>query len=146
MPSDPTKPLLRLNVKEHQPEEKKKDKGFSGKADSFPRERQLEKFRPIFDRLVEVMTRPSGGLELAADPNALAPECLLVFEVRGSVQNFLKAAGKVAGLDFVDAEEFEGDADDKEPMLYLYVPDEKALMQIASLVKTKPQTHSFKRH
>lgn len=91
------------------------------------------------------MTRPSGGLELTADPTALAPECLLVFEVRGSVQNFLKAARKVAGLDFVDAEEFEGDADDKEPMLYLYVPDEKALMQIASLWRRWEKGEKFDR-
>jgi hypothetical protein len=72
-------------------------------------------------------------LGLAADPTALAPESLLVFEVRESVQNFLVAARKVTGLDFIDTEEFEGDADDKKPALYLFVPDETALKQIESL-------------
>ncbi len=69
------------------------------------------------------MARDPGGLELRADPAALAPERLLVFEVRGSVNNFAAAVQRVPGLELIDEEELGSD-DDKEPVAYLLVPDE----------------------
>ncbi|KAA0592299.1 S8 family peptidase [Azospirillum lipoferum] len=77
------------------------------------------------------MARP-GALELTADPTALAPERLLVFEVRGSIQEFAKAVNEIAGLDFIDEEELEGDEGDKAPVAYLLVPDAQAMEQILS--------------
>lgn len=79
------------------------------------------------------MERDQTGLELRSDPSALAPERLLVFEVRGSVQNFINAVGRVPGLEFVDQEELESDEQDKEPVVYLLVPDALALSNIVSL-------------
>ena len=43
--------------------------------------------------------------KLATDPNALAPERLLVLEVTGSIQNFAGAVARIAGLEFAGEEE-----------------------------------------
>ena len=56
-----------------------------------------------------------------------------MFEVRGAIQTFVNAVGKVPGLEFIDQEELEGDAPDKKPTVYLLVPDAQALSNIASL-------------
>lgn len=58
---------------------------------------------------------------------------MLVFEVRGSIQTFVNAIGKVQGLEFIDQEELEGDDQDKDPAVYLLVPDARALSEIVSL-------------
>lgn len=58
---------------------------------------------------------------------------MLVFEVRGSIQNFINAIGRVPGLEFVDQEELESDEQDAEPFVYLLVPDALALSNIVSL-------------
>lgn len=58
---------------------------------------------------------------------------MLVFEVRGAVQNFINAIGKVPGLEFVDQEELENDEQDDKPVVYLLVPDALALRNIVSL-------------
>lgn len=70
--------------------------------------------------------------KLRHDPSALAPERLLVFEVRGSIQDFARAITKVVGLELVDEEEPPSD-DDKQPVAYLLVPDAKALGQLLRL-------------
>jgi hypothetical protein len=49
-----------------------------------------------------VLSRDPTGLELRADPSALAPERLLVFEVEGPIQNFTAAVRRVQGLQIVD--------------------------------------------
>lgn len=72
-------------------------------------------------------------MELRSDPSSLAPERLLVFEVRGSIQTFVNAIGKVQGLELIDQEELEGDEQDKNPAVYLLVPDSRALNEIVSL-------------
>ena len=58
---------------------------------------------------------------------------MLVFEVRGSIQNFINAIGRVPGLEFIDQEELEADEQDKEPVVYLLVPDALALNNFVSL-------------
>lgn len=133
MPSDPTKPLLRLTPKANGDRQKGRKK-FLPPPEAFPRADQLRKLGPKFARLAEVMARP-GALELTSDPTALAPERLLVFEVRGSIQDFAKAVNEVGGLDFIDEEELEGDEEDKAPVAYLLVPDARAMDQILSLWK-----------
>ena len=63
----------------------------------------------------------------------LAPERLLVFEVRGSIRSFANAIRKVPGLELIDEEELLPTEDDKSPVAYLLVPDARALAQILRL-------------
>lgn len=95
----------------------------------------MQRFGPEFLRLENVLKRDPAGLELTRDPSALAPERLLVFEVRGSIQNFANAIRNVAGLEFIDEEELVADNQDKSPVAYLLVPDATALGQVLSLWK-----------
>ncbi|TGT35910.1 hypothetical protein EN808_30640 [Mesorhizobium sp. M8A.F.Ca.ET.165.01.1.1] len=82
-----------------------------------------------------MLARDPAALELRADPAALAPERLLVFEVRGSIAAFAKAVSRVPGLELIDEEELPGD-EDAAPVAYLLVPDVRALRQIESLWRT----------
>lgn len=130
MPSDPTKPLLRLtpNAERQRPPGQQK---FPRPPEPFSRDRQ-NGFTPRFERLAQVLERDENGLELRADPMALAPERLLVFEVRGAVSDFARAVRAVPGLELIDEEEMKGD-DDKAPVAYLMMPDTQALTQLVSL-------------
>ncbi|HRD44855.1 MAG TPA: S8 family serine peptidase [Caulobacter sp.] len=101
--------------------------------EKFPRQRQTETFAPQFNRLAEVLNRDAAALELRADPAALAPERLLVFEVRGSIGAFANAIRNVPGLELIDEEELGGDEGDKAPVAYLLVPDIRALRELESL-------------
>lgn len=82
--------------------------------------------------MAEVLNRDPSGLSLRADPSALAPERLLVFEVKGDIANFANAIQNVQGLELIDEEELPSD-EDKSPVAYLVVPDLVALRQIESL-------------
>lgn len=82
-----------------------------------------------------MLQRDPAGLALRADPAALAPERLLVFEVKGSIAAFAQAINKVPGLELIDEEELPDD-EDKAPVAYLLVPDLRALRQIESLWRT----------
>lgn len=82
-----------------------------------------------------MLARDPAALELRADPAALAPERLLVFEVRGSISTFAKAVARVPGLELIDEEELPRD-EDKAPVAYLLVPDARALGQIERLWQT----------
>ena len=83
MPSDPTKPLLRLQPKPNG--DRRLGRPNPSKPEAFPFGEQTQKFGPKFKRLADVLARDPTGLELTRDPLALAPESLLVFEVRGSI-------------------------------------------------------------
>ncbi len=72
-------------------------------------------------------------MALRADPAGLAPERLLVFELTGDIQNFARAAQNVPGLEFIGADELDGDAEDEAPALYLMIPDALALRQLVRL-------------
>jgi Subtilase family len=85
--------------------------------------------------LAEVLARDPAALELRTDPAALAPERLLVFEVRGSIATFARAVSRVPGLELIDEEDLPGD-DDVAPLAYLLVPDVRALQHIVSLWRT----------
>lgn len=132
MPSDPTKPLLKLTPRADQPRPVGRPRPVPS-PDAFPRERQTAAIGPKFTRLAEVLARGDGSLELRADPAGLAPERLLVFEVRGSISSFAAAIQQVAGLELVDEEELEGDEGDDHPCAYLLVPDMAALRNLESL-------------
>ena len=82
-----------------------------------------------------MLQRDPTGLSLRSDPTALAPERLLVFEVKGDVVNFARAVSRVPGLELIDEEELPSD-EDKAPFAYLLVPDLVALRQILSLWQT----------
>ncbi|MFS0771219.1 S8 family peptidase [Sphingomonas sp. 1P08PE] len=132
MPSDPTKPLLRLTPQAEQPRQRGRP-AYVPAPDSFSRARQTGTFGPQFARLADVLARGANALELRADPTGLAPERLLVFEVRGSINAFATAVRNVAGLELIDEEELEGDDGDKHPFAYLLVPDMIALRNLESL-------------
>lgn len=72
-------------------------------------------------------------LQLRADPDALAPERLLVFELTGGVMQFTEAVRLVPGLEFLGAEDLDEDELDKNPAVYLMVPSEAALRNIVTL-------------
>jgi hypothetical protein len=110
--------------------------------------RQRDRFAPVFDRLQAVLSRPGDPIELRDDPTALAPERVIVFEIGGTVQNFLKALAKVDGLEFmaeletefVPSEDFavtkEGRdvaGKDVPGRLYFAMPDLQALRQLVAL-------------
>jgi len=101
--------------------------------EAFASARQRGAFGPKFTRLAEVLARGGDALELRADPTALAPERLLVFEVRGSIGNFAAAIQRIPGLELIDEEELAADDNDKEPVAYLLMPDIAALEQLESL-------------
>lgn len=132
MPSDPTKPLLRLTPRADQPRPLGRPRPVPP-PEAFPRERQRAAIGPKFTRLAEVLARGENALELRADPAGLAPERLLVFEVRGSISAFAAAIQQISGLELVDEEELEGDEGDKHPFAYLLVPDMAALRNLESL-------------
>ena len=46
-------------------------------------------------------------IELLEDPTALAPERVIVFEIGGTVPDFLRALGKIEGLEFMTELESE---------------------------------------
>lgn len=58
----------------------------------------------------------------------------MVFEVRGAIQNFAVAAGKI-GIDLIDEEELDEDSEDKAPVAYLLFPDVRAFDNMQSLWK-----------
>src|SRR5688572_532335 len=132
MPIDPNKPLLRLGVSGPQQRPLGSPRN-PPRPEQFSVAHQTSIFGPKFDRLASVLERDQSGIELRSDPSALAPERLLVFEVRGSIQPFINAIRRVSGLELVDEEELEGDEQDPKPTVYLLVPDARALNSIASL-------------
>ena len=131
MPHDPDKPLLRLNSPNPVPRRRGGGGGQPGRT--FDRGAQAAAHGPVFQNLKNVLNAPNAAVTLRADPNALAPERLLVFEVTGSIQNFASAVARVPGLEFAGEEELEADDIDPNPEFYMLVPQLAALRQILSL-------------
>ena len=147
----PTRPLLRLP----NPDQVAVPKG-TGQAPRIhvpSRARQSARFNALFDRLRSVLDRDGSGIELRQDPTSLAPERVLVFEIVGTVANFLKAVSRIEGLEFMteyDAE-FASDEEfvlqelDKHKVLhdrpekavpgrfYLAMPDVRAFKELLGL-------------
>jgi len=119
--------------------------------------RQKQKFGPSFKRLRAALSKNNGAMQLRDDPSALAPERVIVFEIAGTVQNFLKAVARIDGLEFMGEYEdsFASDQDfvlqekkKKDPVakdrpdksipgrFYLAMPDVKALDNLVSLWET----------
>src|SRR6185437_6868677 len=129
---DPNRPLLRIAPSE--PSERTKGTPRNVPRPQFySRAGQSANFGPRFRQLRTVLDRDLAGLELRRDPTALAPERLLVFELRGSIGTFANAVKRVAGLELIDEEELEADDRDRAPTIYMMVPNGAALRQIVSL-------------
>lgn len=131
MPHDPNKPFLRLN--DPAPAPRRRGGGGGSQKRSFSRTDQIAAHGPVFRNLRNVLDADNPALALHADPNALAPERLLVLEVTGSIQNFAGAVARIAGLEFSGEEELASDEFDKDPEFYMLVPQLAALREIVSL-------------
>ncbi|MDP3674652.1 MAG: S8 family peptidase [Novosphingobium sp.] len=83
--------------------------------------------------LAQQLAANTPVLQLRADPDALAPERLLVFELTGGVLQFSRAVQLVPGLEFLGAEDLDEDDLDTNPAVYLMVPSEGALRNIVTL-------------
>ncbi len=128
----PQYPLLRLDAPKAG--ERKKRKGGFGASRQFTPAEQVDRVPgQRLQRLAQAFAEGRDPLELRADAAGLAPERLLVFELTSDVQYFARAAAQVPGLEFVGAEEFDGDEVDKSPTLYLMIPDSTALGQMVGL-------------
>lgn len=75
------------------------------------RQRQGERFQPVFQRLREVFEANRDPVTLRNDPTGIAPERALVLEVAGTIDDFHSAAGRVPGLEYLGDEEVAFDAD-----------------------------------
>lgn len=106
---------------------------------------QTNKFAPKFDRLRSALEQDPNGMALRNDPDALAPEKLIVFEVKDSVQNFFSAIQKVSGLEYIGELEQEADGDTEGFLSYLMIPDATALKQILSLWERYKNEENFDR-
>ncbi|MDE5888370.1 MAG: hypothetical protein K2H46_12405, partial [Muribaculaceae bacterium] len=108
-------------------------------------DRQSERLAPKFQRLSETMDAKRTVLQ--SDPNGIDPEMVLIFEVVGSVMDFIRAASKI-GMEFMgDCNDYtEPDADfyninqkkvrvDTPVLekLYLTSTDQRALNELLSL-------------
>ena len=112
--------------------------------------RQSTRSGPKFDRLEQTLPTPAGLADLRSDPQLIAPERALVFEVAGSLTDFYKAARSVSGLEFLGEEEGEFPSDDdfivtengvQKPQkgvpvrFYFTFPDQTALAELVGLWK-----------
>jgi hypothetical protein len=128
----PQYPLLRLDAP-NPGERQRRKAGFGSSRQFTPAEQAGRIPGQRLQRLAQAFAEGRDPLELRADAAGLAPERLLVFELTSDVQNFARAAAQVPGLEFVGAEEFDGDEVDKTPTLYLMIPDSAALHQMVGL-------------
>ncbi|MGC5796396.1 S8 family peptidase [Sphingomonas sp. NFX23] len=131
MPHDPSKPFLRLN--EYNPAPRRPSGGGGGNKRSFSRDDQIAAHGPVFRNLRNVLDADDPALALHADPQALAPERLLVLDVTGSIDKFAGAVARIAGLEFAGEEELPANELDPNPEFYMLVPQMSALREILSL-------------
>lgn len=100
------RPLLILPTPERI--EPPRGSGGGGEIKKPSRRVQAERFQPVFERLRRTLdSGTTGAMELRDDPSTLAPERVIVFEIAGSVGDFVKAVAKVQGLEFMAEYETE---------------------------------------
>lgn len=128
----PENPLLRLD--KPRPDVRRiGHPGFAPSRDFTRRQQRRGAIGQRFARLGTVFDEERDPLDLRYDPTGLAPERLVVFELTGDVSGFAKAAARVPGLEFVGSEDLASGDEDKNPVLYLLIPDATALKQMLSL-------------
>lgn len=77
------------------------------------RDTQVGRFQPVFQRLRQALDGgAAGAMELRDDPSSLAPDRVIVFEIAGSVSDFVKAIARVPGLEFMAEYETEEPPDE----------------------------------
>ena len=87
--------------------------GGGGSNIRFPStEHQKNKFGPLFIRLRDMLSRDNGAVQLRSDPSSLAPDRVIVFEIAGTITDFLKAVARIEGLEFMAEYEFDFAADE----------------------------------
>ena len=137
----PERPLLKLPAPE--PIEPPRRGGGGQSLRKPTRQRQGERLGPKFDRLERVTADPPQVMQLRQDPEAIAPERAIVFEVAGSLLTFHEEAARI-GFEYLADDEREIAPDEDfslakkpdEPIsgrLYLAMPDLAALRQLVSL-------------
>lgn len=149
------KPLLRL------PEPKLK--GYSAKKGNFqesirfPRHQaQTQFFNPKFQRIEKILLDPKDLSGWTQDPNSIAPERALVFEIASNSVNFEGASSKIDGLEFIGEDfhnispvrEFENvNSSGKDITLnvYLTMPNSRALGEILRLWNLYKNEQKFQR-
>lgn len=100
MAIDPNRPLLQL------PSGASRKRTVKGNRPHFPAQypisRQSARLGPKLQRLRDALNSPGGeAIALRDDPTALAPECLLVFELKEPLVTFAAAVAAIPGLEFV---------------------------------------------
>lgn len=138
----PERPLLKLPALESI--EPPKRRGGGMKLTKPTRERQGERLGPKFDLLAQAADDPAQIMRLQQDPQAIAPERAIVFEVASSLTQFYQAANRIE-LEFLGDDELyiEPDedfrlSDDRadRPIagrVYLAMPNLEALNQLVQL-------------
>jgi hypothetical protein len=136
----PDRPLLRLSAPTVIP--RKPGSSFGRSRKFGPGEQAGTPAGQKLTHLSNQLAANTPTLQIRADPDALAPERLLVFELTGSVLKFEQAVRLVPGLEFLGAEDLEEDEIDENPAVYLMVPSEGALRDIVSLWRRWQQTET----
>ena len=115
--------------------------------------RQSQRLGPRFDRLRDVAAQSTtrAAMTLRADPDGIAPERALVFEVAGSLGDFYSQVGRIEGLEFLLEDDIDIEPTDDfyefqqrrgeqvrsdNPVggrLYMAMPDMRALREILRL-------------
>jgi len=137
----PERPLLKIPAPE--PIAPPKRGGGGAKLSKPSRQRQVERLGPKFERLAQVAGDPAQIMQLRQDPEAIAPERAIVFEVTGSLTTFYEEASRI-GLEYLADDEHEIEPDDDFRLtdkpdeaisgrVYLAMPDLEALRQLVSL-------------
>lgn len=122
---------------------------------------QISTYGPVFKRLRETLARPGGVMTLRDDPESLAPDRVIVFEIAGRIDTFRDAVAKVPGLELLAEIETEFPADthfavvDKRDQdrpdklitgrFYLAMPNLNAFSQLLSLWEQWERTHRLDR-
>lgn len=107
------------------------------------RARQGERLAPKFERLSRIASDPQQNLQLRTDPDSIAPERAIVFEIAGSILDFYQQANSI-GLEYLADDEIEFQPDDDfyvtgkpeenvEGRMYLAMPDVRALQELVRL-------------
>ena len=123
----------------------------SGLPKMFSKERQQETIGPKFQRLQDAFSNNRNPQELRNDPNGIAPERTLVFEVSGTIDGFYHAVRRIPGLEYLGEQETDFHVDDELLIgnLYLVMPDIRALEELLRLwnmfKNDQPFEHGFGR-
>lgn len=136
-----------LPIPEPQISDRPGQQGWGGQPKRFSKERQQEAIGPKFQRLQDVFSNDRNPQELRNDPNGIAPERTLVFEVSGTIDKFYRAVTYIPGLEYFGEQETDFDVDDEliNGHLYLVMPDLRALEELLRLWNMFENDQPFER-